>query len=89
MVMPLVPVRPVRRAPPRFLPPASLGPWATIKSIVSIVWIVGRAIELDERFRAIEDVIEIKLTDEEQAGFDKSAAAVQELVDALKGLVPA
>jgi malate dehydrogenase len=32
----------------------------------------------------VEQVIEIKLTAEEQAGFDKSAAAVRELVDKLK-----
>lgn len=37
----------------------------------------------------IEDVIEIKLNAEEQANLDKSVAAVQELVNALKGLVPA
>jgi malate dehydrogenase len=34
----------------------------------------------------IEDVIEIKLTDEEKAALDKSAAAVQELKDLLKTL---
>ena len=32
----------------------------------------------------VEQVIEIKLTPEEQAAFDKSAAAVRELVDKLK-----
>jgi malate dehydrogenase len=32
----------------------------------------------------VEQVIEIKLTPEEQAGFDKSAAAVRELVEKLK-----
>jgi len=32
----------------------------------------------------VEQVIEIRLTREEQAAFDKSAAAVRELVDKLK-----
>ena len=32
----------------------------------------------------VEEIIEIKLTAEEQAAFDKSAAAVKELVDKLK-----
>jgi malate/lactate dehydrogenase len=32
----------------------------------------------------VEQVIEIKLTPDEQAGFDKSAAAVRELVEKLK-----
>jgi malate dehydrogenase len=32
----------------------------------------------------VEQVIEIKLTGEEQAAFDRSAAAVKELVDKLK-----
>ncbi len=32
----------------------------------------------------VEQVIEIKLTADEQAGFDKSAAAVRELVEKLK-----
>jgi malate dehydrogenase len=32
----------------------------------------------------VEEIIEIKLTPDEQAAFDKSAAAVKELVDKLK-----
>jgi malate dehydrogenase len=32
----------------------------------------------------VEQIIEIKLTAEEQAAFDKSAASVRELVDRLK-----
>jgi malate dehydrogenase len=32
----------------------------------------------------VEEIIKIKLTDEEHAAFQKSAAAVQELVDTLK-----
>jgi malate dehydrogenase len=32
----------------------------------------------------VEQIIEIKLTADEQAAFDKSAAAVRELVDKLK-----
>ena len=37
----------------------------------------------------MQRVIEIELTDDEQAAFEKSAAAVQELVDKLPGLKPA
>jgi malate dehydrogenase len=36
--------------------------------------------------RGVEEIIEIQLTDEEQAALQKSAAAVQELKDILKGL---
>ena len=32
----------------------------------------------------VDEIIEIKLTPEEQAAFDKSAAAVRELVEKLK-----
>ncbi len=34
--------------------------------------------------RGIEPVVEIKLTPDEQAAFDKSAAAVRELLDKLE-----
>ena len=48
---------------------------------------VGVPVKLGKN--GIEEVIEIKLTPDEQKQFDKSAAAVTELVEALKGLVPA
>ena len=39
--------------------------------------------------KGMERVIQIKLTDAEQAAFDKSAAAVRELVDAMAALAAA
>ncbi len=48
---------------------------------------VGVPVKLGKN--GIEQVIEITLTAEEQAQFDKSTAAVKELVDALKTLTPA
>jgi malate dehydrogenase len=43
---------------------------------------VGVPVKLGRR--GVEQIIEIKLQKDEQAAFDKSAAAVRELVDKLK-----
>lgn len=48
---------------------------------------VGVPVKLGKN--GIEDVVEIKLTDDEQAAFNRSADAVRELVNALNNLVPA
>ena len=52
------------------------GQYATKGLYVGVPAKLGRA--------GVEQIIEIKLTAEEQAAFDKSAAAVRELVDKLK-----
>ncbi|HEU4438584.1 MAG TPA: malate dehydrogenase, partial [Methylomirabilota bacterium] len=52
------------------------GPYGVRGLYVGVPVKLGRA--------GVEQIIEIRLTPDEQAAFDKSAAAVRELVDTLK-----